>query len=76
MNADGWNASPNDRIEYFTIEEILKIVKRKNFLEVLILWKEYLIPTWEPLPFVYHTEEYKKYRQTKLIVSNYNFFVI
>lgn len=63
MNADGWNASPSDRVEYFHIEEILKITKRENFLEALVLWENHSEPSWEPLPFVYHTEAYKTYRK-------------
>lgn len=68
MNADGWNATTDDRTEYFEVEEVLRVRFHDNFLQALVLWDGHLSPTWEPLPFVYHTDAYKNYqKKTRLV---------
>ena len=64
MNADGWNAKTDDQTEYYEMEEVLCVLLKENFLQTLVLWDGYLTPTWEPLPFIYHTDAYKKYQKT------------
>lgn len=70
MNADGWNATTDDRTEYYKIEEVLRVLPRNNFLQALVLWDGHLLPTWEPLPFIYHTDAYKIYKKKVANVRN------
>jgi len=64
QNADSYNTTEKEDEsgeEQYQVEKILRVAKVDKFLNALVLWKDYLEPTWEPFCFVSSTDAYKEF---------------
>lgn len=76
MNADSYNTwedeenrtnSQKDRSSVEgEVEEILKERLNGGYIEVLVVWKGYVEPTWEPLSYMSSLPAYSAYVRNKV----------
>lgn len=76
INADSYNTREDEGnwsssqvvkdYEYGEVQEILKEKLVNGFLEMLVVWRGYVNPTWEPLPFVSNIFAYREYVKNKV----------